>query len=178
MSRRLIWYCDRCPELGRETQIDGDSFFGFGGEWWRIGFCPVCDKELIEQAREFIIKVGIKVPVEDVPGAKPAKAVTPAAKDKPARVDADPENVAECIWCPYTGTVGALQYHVRTVHKFNGFAGAFGEVCPVCGIVPIVKLGAHGKKDHEVANIAALFHKAIQIGDPHGIVAARLKAAA
>jgi hypothetical protein len=172
VSRRQIFICDKHDNEGEEVIITGDSLFGFDGVWYKIGFCPICDKELISAAREFITEHGIKLDATDVVPTKPA------AGSKAAHSDDEHIDAAPCIWCPYSGTSGALQYHVRSSHGFSGFKEAFGKVCPVCGTKPAAFLAQHGKKEHGTQNIGTLFQLAIKLGDLHGVVAERLRAAA
>lgn len=160
--------------------ISGDTLFGFDGDWWKLGVCSICDKELIEAARAFIMEHGIKVPPTEVPGVKPA-----APKAKKTGIPAGPpESVlnpnrqapVNCIWCDYGGTIAALNVHVKR-HGFHGFRDAFGTRCPMCGEDGFTLMGRHARV-HDAADVTDLFQQAIKLGDLHGVVADRLKAAA
>lgn len=173
VSRRQIYICDRHDAKGEEVIIERDGVYGIDGEWYRAGLCPICDGDILAAFREFILEHGIKLTPEEV--AEFAQAT--GKRPPPHNVGPVETHDAQCLWCPYVRTLSGLQYHVRSEHKFKGFKEAYGNTCPLCGEQQKSVLGQHAHAAHGTRHVAELFIVAQKAGDPHGVVAARLKAA-
>lgn len=166
MSQRFQYVCD-VHKLAKEfVEIEDDSLIGFDGVWYKMGFCPKCDNDVVKTVRDLIMEHGIKLRDSDV---KPVK----RASSPRAVVEEDASEV--CLWCSYAAQrEGALQVHIKR-HGFNGFKDAFGFTCPVCNVPDLKIMGQHAPT-HEAGTTAQLFQLAIKLGDPHGIVEKRIKA--
>lgn len=177
MSRRFQYFCDIHGLRFEDVPIDGDELFGYDGKWYTFGACDD-DKKMITQAefKDLVIEHGIELKNGELPAGAIVKKPKGGASGSPRTVTPDDEKKEECLWCPkYRGTIGALQYHVRTKHGFNGFIDAYGDHCPMCND-RLTGLGQHGQRSHGVRSVAHLFEAAREAGDPFGIVAARVKA--
>lgn len=173
MAQRIVFFCD-VHEIKGEDAIADESLpiIGFSGKFYKFFWCPECfttNTYTVAELMAMIEEHGVELSADDLaqtkrkPGPK-----GPAAVDKP--LDGRDN---ECLWCVYSGTAGALNYHIRK-HGFRGFADAYGKVCPVCDSEQAT-LGNHAKT-HGAGSVASLFTLAEQAGDPYGIVAARRKA--
>jgi hypothetical protein len=172
VSRRQIYVCDIHDNNGEEVIISNDQYFGFDGEWWKIGLCVVCDKEQIAAFRELVKQLGIKVPASEV--IKPGGGIVTTTPSNQAQVQGK-KKPSGCLFCDWRGSVGAYNAHVVR-HGFATAGESYGGTCPLCGESGWEALGRHAKA-HQIESVFELFQSAIAAGDPHGVVAERLKAA-
>lgn len=128
---------------------------------------------------DMVIPNGSKPPAKKV-AAKAATAkktaapipVAPPADENGMRA-ADGE--FPCFCCSMVLMQSGWQGHAKT-HGFATARDMVGDVCPLCKDQH-GRLTNHAKEKHNIANVALLFQTALRDGDPHGIVAKRIKAA-
>lgn len=169
MAQRIVFFCD-VHEIKGEDAVADESlpYIGFNGNFYKFFWCPECfttNTYTVAELMAMIEEHGVVLKPEDIQPKRPA-----AGADKTPGEKSDP-----CLWCDYTGTTGALNYHLKG-HGWRGFKEAFGDVCPMC-TQEHPTLGNHGKS-HGASSVARLFRMADEAGDVHGIVAGRRKAKA
>lgn len=177
MARIFQSVCD-VHQLRDEIEIiDGDELFGFNGDWYTFGICKR-DRERLTLAEfeALVLEHGIRLKKGELPpemrvkkGGKPTQPALPGQE-----AGAEPKD--DCLWCVWAGTASAMAMHAKTKHGFATLTDALGDTCPVCGQDGFVLLGRHAMK-HNAHSSPHLFMIAAEMGDPHGIVALRKKAA-
>jgi hypothetical protein len=108
-------------------------------------------------------------------GGKRARARREGAEA--AVVEAAVERRPVCPLCAReSASADALASHLSSVHSTT-VGEVYGLLCPLCEHVPFASaraLGSHGKVAHGVVGgVVALFDRAVDEGDPFGVVAAR-----
>jgi hypothetical protein len=170
MAREIVAWCDVClsedrNSRGRTVSITLDGAIPVG-----LDLCDEHEDEQLGTLRALMSKYG--APVQPV--RKSASLQAPPREVKP-----EPPAVV-CPICRETrSTLQSMGQHLNRSHDISlperaAAPAFFGLRCPVCGEGPFANLGiqhAIGSHPELQGGGPALFARARQLGDPHGVVA-------
>lgn len=167
---------DLCPDH-RETMA---PFLALVAEW---GQSPdgAASRPVGARRRGRTPSPAAEVPAQDAPATAPPAPKNrrggKRARARRAAATAAPGSFACPLGCDHTtATPHGMGQHLRATHGRTA-SEVFGGTCPLCNHVGTAAgMGVHARLSHGSGSVYALFAQATAEGDPHGVIASRVKA--
>jgi len=186
MATEIVRWCDVHLARDERVPVEAAHHVNAGDGERVVELCAGCESEYWQPFADFVTTFGVRAKDAGKPVARRATDAAPRVATGTGGSGAgrplEDERVYVCWVCSERVT-GAYPFkrHTRDVHGFGLPSEMAGDTCPICGASTKARsasMASHAQAHLDIlggdTSVSGVFLAAIRLGDPHGVVAARL----